>query len=229
MINAALYHFTNKSEKRPIVCQKQIEELKQYAASIGLSIAEDDIYLDKSINRTDHTEFRRFMDNCDKYTALVTKDFYHIAKNTIHSFKILKELNNKGIHTYTMLNGAYITDNPPFDKSLRIATYDFISEETEKKELIQSINEERFQLFTRMQTNWQIIDSYADTGLTQNNGEQTALAQLIKNRDKYDLILILDFSDIHRHTARFCHKRESIGLDIYSLMGGYLRYTEPSL
>ena len=222
----ALYHFTDKSEKRPIIYQKQIEELKQYAASVGLNIDDDGIYVDKTLLKCDHVEFQRFLSHCEEYSHLVTKDFYHIAKNTNECFFTLRDLHNKGVRILTMENGAYIPDNPPFDIPLQIATYDFISANTMKKNEIASVNEERFQVFAELKTNWKIIDSYRDICPSQNNGEQKELARLTKNHNKYDLIMVLNFADLHNHTARFCHKRSAIGLDIYSITGGYFKYTE---
>ena len=87
---AAIYHFTAGSEKRPIVYQKQLHILEEFAKSLGYTVAE--IFCDMSLVRSDHTEFDRFLSCADQFDALITKDFYHIAKNTMQCMRTMQEL-----------------------------------------------------------------------------------------------------------------------------------------
>ena len=49
-----------------------------------------------------------------------------------------------------------------------------------------------------------------------------------ENKEKYDLLLIKDFNSLHWRTAKFCHRRNQLGLPIYSLKEGYLPYKKES-
>ena len=70
-----------------------------------------------------------------------------------------------------------------------------------------------------------IIDEYADTSGNKKDGNQKQLQELIKNHDKYDLILVQSFNDIHWRTAKFCKVRHQIQRDIYSMHEEmYLKY-----
>ena len=97
---AAIYHFTNESKQRPKIYRDQLEALKAYAESVGLDAA--DIYCDMSLKRSERTEFDRFLANSDQYDALVTKDFYHIAKNTGKCLGVMQQLRDNGLEIYSI-------------------------------------------------------------------------------------------------------------------------------
>ena len=100
---AAIYHFTNGSKQRPKIYRDQLEALREYANSVGLDVA--DIYCDMSLKRSERSEFDRFLENSDQYDALVTKDFYHIAKNTGKCLSVMKQLRDNGVQIYSIENG----------------------------------------------------------------------------------------------------------------------------
>lgn len=222
MQRAAIYHFTNKSDKRPICYKKQIKVLENYAASMGLDVV--DIFCDMSLKRYERTEFDRFLSCCDRYDALVTKDFYHISKNTGKCMSVMQELRGHGVQIYTVENGIFSWDNPPFEESLRVATYTcHYGTPNEMKELI-PIRNDILTLFARKKTKWTVVDQYFDESLLQANDEQVQIRELIENRDKYNLLLVHNLNDINWKTANFCKVREALHLDIYSMKEGFLKY-----
>lgn len=77
---AAIYHFTDGSEKRPIVNEKQLNRLTEFALSLGFDDVE--IFCDKSLLKCEQSEFDRFLSSVDQFDALITKDFYHISKHS---------------------------------------------------------------------------------------------------------------------------------------------------
>ncbi len=219
---AAIYHFTDKSTKRPKIYRDQLTFLEKYATSAGLNVT--DIFCDMSLKRCERSEFDRFLSCCDQYDALVTKDFYHISKNTGKCMGIMQELRNKGLKIYSIENGIFIWEDAPFDKPLRLATYTcHFGSPNEMKEVI-PVKNDIFTLFTRKKTKWSVVDQYYDESLHQKDGEQIQLMKLIDNRDKYDLLLVHNLNDIHWRTANFCKIREQLHMDIYSLQEGFLKY-----
>lgn len=221
---AAIYHFTDGSEKRPIVKQKQLNILEQFAISQGFSVGE--IYCDRSLLKCEQSEFDRFMSNADRYDVLITKDFYHISKNTMKCMSIMKELRDKGIQVLSIENGSFFWEEAPYDKPLRVATYCCrFGTPNEMKQII-PVQNDILKLFTNKKTQWTVIDQYFDESEHQNDGEQIRLMELIKNKDRYDLILVHNLNDVHWRTANFCKVREQLHLDIYSLQEGFLKYNK---
>lgn len=223
---AAIYHFTNGSSQRPKVYLDQLLLLRQFAVLNGWSITGE--YVDFSLKRCERTEFNHFLSDCSKYDILVVKDFYHISKNTMECIKIIKELGDKGVEVHSIENGSFIYEDVPLGKALRIATYNCrFGPQDESSKKIQ-IQDDIFKLFTKKKTSWKIIDQYADESKHQNDGEQKNLMKLISNHDKYDLILVSNFNDIHWRTAKFCKLRDKLKLAIYSLQDGLLTYRKDS-
>ena len=224
MKKAAIYHFTDGSKKRPIVNEKQLKRLTEFAASLGYT--EFEIFCDKSLLKSEHTEFDRFMSSSDQFDALITKDFYHISSNTMTCMRIMQELRNKGIPIYTIANGRFAWDDAPFDKNLQIATYCCrFGTVNELKEII-PVHNDILSLFATKKTNWTVVDQYFDESALKNDGEQTELMKFLQNKDKYDLLLVHNLNDVHWRTANFCKIREQHQLDIYSLQDGFLKYSK---
>ena len=220
--NAAIYHFTDGSEKRPIVNQKQLNILEQFAISQGFSVGE--IYCDKSLLKCEQSEFDKFMSELDRYDVLVTKDFYHISRNTMKCMSVMKKLRDKGIKIYSIENGNFSWEEAPFDVPLKVATYCCrFGAPNEIKQII-SVQNDILKLFANKKTRWTIVDQFFDESEHQKGGEQIKLMELIKNKDKYDLLLVHNLNDIHWRTANFCKVREQLHLDIYSLQEGYLKF-----
>lgn len=222
MAKAAIYHFSNSTGERTYVYEKQIAELKMFASSLGYDVPDEDIYFDKSLLRCEGHNFKRLLNECDKYEALIVKDFYHINRNTGSCMTSMIHFQKKGLAVHTLLDGDFVLSEPAFDKPLRVATYDCITGEPYKYDEIASVNDERFNVFCKLKTKWKICGEYRDHCKNQNNGEQVQMMELIKNRDKYDIVLIINLCDIHWRTCDFVKIRRQLNLDIYSLQEGLL-------
>lgn len=219
---AAIYHFTAGSEKRPIVYQKQLHILEEFAQSLGYTVAE--IFCDMSLVWSEHTEFGRFLSCADQFDALITKDFYHISKNTMQCMRTMQDLLQKGIPVHSIENGTFTFEDIPFTDPLKVVTYTtHWGEPNELKQVI-SVKNDIMKLFTDKKTPWILTDQYYDETERQRDGEQVHLQEMILNKDKYDLLLVHNLNDIHWRTANFCKIREALQLDIYSLQEGFLKY-----
>lgn len=217
---AAIYHFTDCGNIRPIVYQKEIDRIKQFAADIGYSDAE--VYLDKSLKKKEQVQLQNLLQDISNYNALIMKDFYHLRKNTGAFMDDLITLSNRGVSIYTIEDGSFQLSTAPFEQPLRIALY-YCGLEIVGRSI--ELQFEIMNYFVRTCTNWKIIDEYADTSGNKKDGNQKQLQELIKNHDKYDLILVQSFNDIHWRTAKFCKVRHQIQRDIYSMHEEmYLKY-----
>lgn len=222
MKRAAIYHFTDKSTKRPKIYKDQLKALEEFAVSLDFD--EVDVFCDMSLKRFERTEFDHFLSCCDQYEALITKDFYHISKNTGKCLSIMQQLLGKGMQIYTIENGLFTWAEAPFEKPLHVATYTcHFGTSTEIKEVI-PVRNDIFRLFADKKTKWTVIDQYYDESFRQKDSEQIQLKTLIANRDKYELLLVHNLNDVHWRTSNFCKIREKLQLDIYSLQEGFLKY-----
>lgn len=226
-MKAAIYHFTDGSEKRPKIYKDQLNKLERFAISQGFTVAE--IFCDKSLLKCEQTEFDRFMSDIDKYDVLITKDFYHISKNTMKCMNVVKELRDKGVQLHSIENGSFSWEEAPFNKPLRVTTYCCrFGTPNEMKQII-PVQNDILKLFSNKKTNWTIVDQYFDESEHQNDGEQVQLMEIIKNKDKYDILIVHNLNDIHWRTANFCKVRQQLHLDIYSLQEGFLKYHKETI
>lgn len=222
-MTAAVYHYTDRSHVKPKVNQRMLQKLHEYAHSLGYS--DVDIYCDEYIWRTHHSAFDRLMAGIRRYDALILKDFRHFGENTKSCLRQMRNLVESGIPIFTLDDGSFTTTEEPLRKPLRVATYycgSYSPEEFEKDALLKN---DILKLFAEKRSAWTVIDQYADnTSRQQRKGEQTALAELIANRDKYDLVLVHNINDIHWRVSEFTSFRHQLGLDIFSLQDGFLKF-----
>ena len=228
MKKTAIYHYTDRSEKRPKVYKNQIKVLETFAAYKDLCV--ESVYCDNSRLRNEREEFDHFIADAGRYDALLVKDLYHINLNTKECFRIIGELLKKGISVYTLENGSFLcTDDPekPLAEGLKVATYNCIQGRHVKEniESLISVEDEILRLFVKSKTSWQIIDQCHDVSIHQVGGDQVQLLKLIACKSNYDLLLVNNVNDIHWRTCNFARIRENLGLNIYSLQEGYIPYS----
>lgn len=229
MNKVAIYHFTDKSEKRPIINEKQMVLLRDFAKQYGTLVKE---YLDKSLKKCEQEEKKKLIQEIGEYDILVTKDFYHIAKNTGTCIELLQQFLSQGVQTHSIEDGCFTFTDVPFDKELNVAIYhskyidNTPSSDRWKRgnDITVQTQLEIMRLFVKQKTQWKIADIYVDETQGQSDSKQVNLLKLIKNSEKYDLVLCKNFNNIHWRTAKFCKRRNDMKLDIYSLREGYLKY-----
>ena len=215
-----IYHFSN-SNKRPIVNQKQMDLLQDFAASMG---EVEKIYLDFTLKQSEQIQRQQMIKEIANYDILVMKDFYHLAKNTGVCMEMLQNFVLQGIEVITMEDGSFSFQfqNAPFDKKFKVCVYHSKYKEDRDRTIETQIN--IFKTFVSHKTNWEIVDIFIDEANSQSDSVQTEIFKVIENKEKYDLLLIKDFNSLHWRMAKFCHRRNELGLPIYSLKEGYLPY-----
>lgn len=220
MKEVAIYHYTDRSEKRPRVCERQMDELRKYADRPGWHVR--DVFCDMSVRKSGHPEFERFLEHCGDYDVLVTKDFYHIQYHTRSCLDLMGQIREQGVEIHSVENGTFMFSAPPLEKKLRVATY--FGRAKEYKSVMVDIQNDIYRHFVREKTNWEITGMYTDRLAWREEHEQKELQRLIADRDEYDLVLVNHLGAIHWRTAMFCTVREQLKKDIYSLRDGFLGY-----
>ena len=219
-----IYHFSN-SNKRPIVNEKQMDLLQDFASSIG---EVEKIYLDFTLKQSEQIQRQQMIEEISAYDILVMKDFYHLARNTGVCIELLQEFSLQGVKTITMEDGSFSFQDAPLDRKLKICVY----HSKYKEDVDRTIETQRkiFKTFVSHKTNWEIVDVFVDEANSQSDSVQTEIFKVIENakQGKYDLLLIKDFNTFHWRTAKFCHRRNELQLPIYSLKEGYLLYEKES-
>ena len=219
-----IYHFSNANQ-RPIVNQKQMDLLQDFASSIG---EVEKIYLDFTLKQSEQIQRQQMIEEISAYDILVMKDFYHLARNTGVCIELLQEFSLQGVKTITMEDGSFSFQDAPLDRKLKICVY----HSKYKEDVDRTIETQRkiFKTFVSHKTNWEIVDVFVDEANSQSDSVQTEIFKFIENakQGKYDLLLIKDFNTFHWRTAKFCHRRNELQLPIYSLKEGYLPYEKES-
>lgn len=221
-----IYHFTNAENlRRPIVNEKQMAILNEFASQYG-NIKQ--VYLDGTLKQCNQDKKKQMIKEIANYDILIMKDFYHLARNTGVCIELLQEFALQGIEVITMEDGSFSFQfqDAPFDKKLKICIYHSKYKEDGDRTIETQIN--IFKTFVSHKTNWEIIDIFIDEANSQSDSVQTEIFKVIENKKKYDLLLIKDFNAFHWRTAKFCHRRNELGLPIYSLKEGYLPYEKES-
>lgn len=217
---AAIYHFTDGSQKRPGIYQKELERLKAFASNKGFS--EPDIFVDKSLCKCEQKILKELMENISSYKALILKDFYHLRKNTGICISELVSLNKKGIEIHTKEDGDFHFMEAPFGRALKVAVYYCGLGITEHSQKLQF---DIMRLFVETKTKWMITEYYADLSGNKVDEKQKELWNLIKDRETYDVVLVRSFGDIHWRTSKFCKMRHLLKKGIYSMHDDiYLSY-----
>lgn len=218
---AAIYHFTNGSEKRPAVNKKELDRLADFARQKGYTDIE--IFCDTSLRKEDQHEFRRLMDESVRFSTIIARDFYLLSKNTMRCFEILKWFSDRGIEVLTMQDGDFRFTEPPLTDDLTIATYTCRFEARKTEEVI-NLQNDIFRDFAEKKTSWTVEKQYADISENQRDGDQLQLQELIQDSSRYDLLLVRNLNDVHWRTANFCKVCNALKLDIYSIKEGFLPF-----
>lgn len=224
MKKGVIYHFTDGSTKRPIVYQKQLKELEAFAESQGIEVVKT--FVDFSLKKCEAPQLKAMMEEIEQYDVLILKDFYHLNKRTITCFRDLLELHKKGIEVVTMENGSFVFSEVPLKEELRVATYYSANKGNRGVEEAVKLEQDIFELFMKKETNWSLTSHYADICNPHSDTEQVKLMELVEDKDEFDLVLTVSFTDVNGRTARFCTVREMMKKPIYSLKEGYLMYVK---
>ena len=152
MFKTAVYHYTSKSEKRPKIYREQLQTLQDYAVSVGFDCPE--IFCDMSLKKSERVQFEKILSPCDQYSALITKDYYHLSDKTMSCMKILKELLAHGVQVYTQENGRFIWEEAPLTEKLRVATYVcYFGTSNETKHIV-PLKNDILTLYAQKKTQW---------------------------------------------------------------------------
>lgn len=209
---AAVYHFTDGSQIRPVVYQKELERLKAFAHNAGYD--EVEVFVDKTLRKCDQIQLEQLMENVQAYKALILKDFYHLRKNTGICMSELVRLSKSGIQIHTLEDGGFCFTEPPLKQKRNIAVY-YCGLEITGHSL--DLQYEIMDLFIKEKTDWNLLHRYADFGGNKVDGNQKELQQLIRDKDQYDIVLVRSFGDIHWRTSKFCKIRHLVQKGIYSM------------
>ena len=216
---AAIYHFTDESKKRPSIYKKVLTELQEYAENCKFEVL--CTYCDLSLKKAEHKEFEKFYKEKENYEVLIAKDFYHLNKNTGACFDLLQQLSKANIETITIEDGSFIFIDTPYEERLNVAIY---YNELVSSDRSSNLQIRIFKMFVECKTNWCIVDTFIED--KQENYGQKELEKLIKNKNRYDMVITRTMNHINSRTSRFCKIRNELECDIFSFREGYVKYNK---
>ena len=209
---AAIYHFTDGSEARPIVVRKEINRIMDFACKAGFH--ETDVFLDTSLRKCRQVKRQEFEEKISSYKALFLKDFYHLRKNTDICMSELVRLSREGIKVFTLEDGAFKFIDAPFSQNLNAAAYYCGLGITEHSSQLQF---DIMDSFTKRKTGWRLTGWDADLKGNKTDGNQKELERLVREIGRHDIVLVQSFGHIHWRTSRFCKIRHLLKKGIYSM------------
>lgn len=211
----AIYHFTNKSELRPRVYVKSLDAMYTFVSQ-QKCWGTPCLYADFSIKKSEHKAYEQFRENATAYNVLVTSDFFHVDDKLGTFFNELLYLANKDVRIESMKEGRIMWTAEDFlTKKLQVAVYDCQLNELEK-----NLELERLNVFVRHKTSWQVADIYVEAEKIENDQKQVELQKLIRNVEKYDVILVRRFNVLHWRTSMFFKIVKQLKVPIYSMKEG---------
>lgn len=220
--SVAIYHFSDSNFKKPIIFEKEIDELYTYAAhQKGWAVS--GVYIDYTLCKSKQHEHQRFLKDCQKYNVLLTKDFYHI-NDKMGPFlnEAIYLTQEKEIQFHSLIDGRFkmADDKYLLSLPLKAAIYDNDTYSPEE----QSLKIEVFQMFIKYKTNWTLTDVFMEKNRATCNDEYQMLESLIQHKEYFDLVLVDSFSKINYRVSMFFKKRNLLKKTIYSLKEGGLPY-----
>lgn len=219
--HVVVYHFTNKSLARPVIAEKEIDNIYEMAATHS-DWEVSGFYFDTTLKKSEQKNYQRFRDNASRYDVLLTNDFYHIQTKTGPFMSEIEYLNKQRVEIDSLVDGKIQIKviEELFQKPLRVAVYHSKFHEDEERSV--ELQMDIFKMFIKYKTQWTLEKIYCDECRSQIDGEQKELIRLLENHDQYDLVLVKCFHKFHWRTAMFSKRRKILGLPIYSLQEGYL-------
>ena len=211
-----VYHFTDGSEKRPCIVEKDIDSIYKYLDS-HKNWNPVALYLDKTLVKTNQMQYQQLRKQSDRYDILLTKDFYHIQTKTVTFWKHIQQLLSERIHIHSVSDGNldYFYDPQWLLKDLKVAIYYRSSEAAGAIDL----RAETLNMFVTMKTQWNVKKVYADQR-TKYSDKQPELESLLLEASQYDLILVDSFVSIHFRTAKLMKTKKKLNKPIYSMKEG---------
>ena len=211
-----VYHFTDGSEKRPCIVEKDIDSIYKYLDS-HKNWNPVALYLDKTLVKTNQMQYQQLRKRFDRYDILLTKDFYHIQTKTVTFWKHIQQLLSERICIHSVIDGNldYFYDPQWLLKDLKVAIYYRSSEAAGASDL----RAETLNMFVSMKTQWNVQKVYADQR-TKYSDKQTELESLLLEASQYDLILVDSFVSIHFRTAKLMKTKKKLNKPIYSMKEG---------
>ena len=211
-----VYHFTDGSEKRPCIVEKDIDSIYKYLDS-HKNWNPVSLYLDKTLVKTNQMQYQQLRKRFDRYDILLTKDFYHIQTKTVTFWKHVQQLLSERICIHSVIDGNldYFYDLQWLLKDLKVAIYYRSSEAAGASDL----RAETLNMFVSMKTQWNVQKVYADQR-TKYSDKQPELESLLLEASQYDLILVDSFVSIHFRTAKLMKTKKKLNKPIYSMKEG---------
>ena len=211
----AIYHFTNHSEIRPIVFEKEIDKMYTYV-SRQKCWDTPYVYIDYEIKKSMHEKYNCFRRNVREYDVLLVTDYFHIEDKLGTFMKEMIDLHRNGVDVISLKEGKIrFINRELLKRPLSITSYI----RTVDSEDV-NLERDRITMFVEYKTQWTVEDIYIEETKAERDSEQQLLPRLLANSDKYDAVLLKQFNHLHWRTSMFFKIVRQLKLPIYSMKEG---------
>lgn len=215
--NVAIYHFTNRSQKRPSIVLETVDTIYTFSSSHkGWKVK--GIFVDDTLIKTNQEQYKALLHKIDRFDILLSLDFYHIETKTTTFWNTVIPMLRKGMEIVSIKNGkfTFLEDDAWLKKELKVAIYYRKSNAVKYDD---DFRVEILSLFITLKTVWTLVETYVDT-MSSYYSKQPKLMELLDHIQEYDLVLVNTFNDINIRTAMFMKIKHTMHIPIYSLKEG---------
>lgn len=213
--NVAIYLITNKSDQRPIIYERELDKIYEFASQQKCWDVPY-VYLDKSLKKSEHSAYERFKEHVKKFDVLLLLDFYQLEDKLGSFLKEVIELNAQGIQVMSLRQGTikFLPEEIKYQKK-KVVAYDNGALGMEKK-----LREEIIQAFIDYRTKWKNEGFYIEETYTEKVGHLEAIGEKVAKGKEDFILLVRKFSHLHPRTIIFFRMMKVLGIPIYSLEEG---------
>lgn len=223
-MRAAVYHHTGSRGIRQGVVRKDLRVLTDYAHLLGY----DDItiYCDTDgRSSTGRPELERLLQATGQYNAVIVRNLFHLDRHTGPAIAKVMSFADAGAVVYTLDGDAWEIGKAPMKDHLSAAVYisSIKGDHAHREEKLQT---DILRCFVKEKTMWTIGGVYSDPRTEKQSVLGDGIQAMIRDRDKYDLLLIHSLKDIHDNTAAFERIWRQLQISIFALQEGFFLFKD---
>ena len=219
--NIVAYYCTDKSECRPLVYERQVDEIYSYVMKEKKGIIKK-MYLDFSLETSKKTKLQEMIKDVNQYDTILVLAFSHLTRYTTKLLELLKELREKKNTKVESVRQARVRYFQQYDIK-RLENINNISAYiNEQRSACETIDKKRIELFARNKVDKRICRVY----------QSEEIKKEVVNDDKFEvqntleeLLLIINANDVHKDISNYLKIYKKLNINaIYSLedKGGFI-------
>lgn len=209
---AAIYHFTESSQSRPVVLLKKLDSLYTMSKSMGVSV--DCVLIDDVLYHRNYYQRLLHFIRTGVVDVVMLSSAYHLVRSMNTMYHLLVEFHMRGVKLITQKEGriGLISAGEYMKEHLRVAIYDRVQGPAEKE--LQKLLIARMELYIKTRTKWTLCGIYI---ASDNDKEEKVFNDLEAHKQEFDLVLIDHLGALDKYVTSFFMKWKTLEKKIFCL------------